>query len=697
MLTRHCIVTPQFPGITRNGGLGTHCYYLAQFLEKRGDHTTLLYTQPDLGGLARARLPFHLNFVWTEELPPIPCLYTTWFLQASARCYEWLKNQHFDFIHFQDWLGNGFRSVQAKRTGQAFAETTLTCMLNGPSLWTRQGMKVDPYSTRDDMLMDYIEAYTARHCDQLLSPSRYALDWARDHWKIDHPRPHLLPYLFQAPFREKAEPGEIQHLIFFGRLETRKGLELFLDALLLLDRQGAPRRQVSFVGSRAPLRGVDSGAYIDRFFHDHLPGWSYRILDQFDHAEALDFLRASPHKLVVIPSLSETLCYTVLECMECNFNFIAARAGGIPELLEESDRLFDPTAAALAHKLAQAFSGPPLQHRARWSAAATEKKWSAFFEATTPARTAAPPGRPPPRLPLVSVCVPHYNGYPLLEQTLVALHQQTYPNFEVFVRDDASTDPVSQEEFARLAASFGKMGWSFTRNEVNRGPGFTRNRMAEMAAGEYLLFVDADNVPGRQMIERMVTGALAANLDATGCIMKTVLMDKPLHSHQAVHNTWMPVGPALPVIFFGNLVGETNTLFRASVFWKIGGFPEDANYGNEDWELLIRLILAGFAFDIVPEFLFLYRIRESSNVRVTPSIHNRLRAWRPLFDHLPPEKQFLATSLFVWEWRIEENNHPQAPPIPRELVGYQSSFFYRLHRFFRHPKKTLAPFFQRRR
>ena len=695
MPPRHCLVTPQFPGLTRNGGLGTHCYYLAQFLEKLGCPATLLFTGT-LEASTPVRLPFQLDFVWAEKLPVIPCLHTTYFLHNSARCYEWLKTQAFDFIHFQDWLGDGFRSVQGKRLGQAFAQTTLTCMLNGSSLWCRQGMKAEPFRTRDDMLLDYCESYVARHCDQLLGPSRYSLEWARDNWQINHSRSHVLPYLFHAPFREKDPGPEIETLVFFGRLETRKGLEIFLEALRILKQSGTPPRRILFLGRLASVRGSDSRPFIEAFFREHLRRWRYEIQDTLDHAEALDLLRRTPRKLVVIPSLSETLCFTVLECIECHFPFIASRVGGIPELMEETDRLFEPNGLALAEKLRQAFDGKLSPLRPLWSAESTEKKWAAFLQAAHP--VPAPPAPAlPARFPLVSVCIPHYNGAELLEETLAALQQQTYPNLEILVRDDASSNPDAVRDFARLGEQFGRLGWSFTRHEVNRGPGFVRNRLAEMASGEYLLFVDADNIPNRDMVERMVVGALAADLDATGCVMKTVLMDPASQPRQDIHSTWMPVGPALPTVFFGNLVGETNTLFRTSVFRQIGGFAEDPNYGNEDWELLIRLVLLGYAFDIVPEFLLLYRIRSVSNVRTTPSIHNRLRAWRPLFDHLPPEKRFLATSLFIWEWRIEENNNPQAVPLPRELLRYQSSFLFKLHRFLRHPKKALTEFFRRER
>ncbi|MFJ3214813.1 glycosyltransferase family 2 protein [Kitasatospora sp. NPDC086801] len=87
-------------------------------------------------------------------------------------------------------------------------------------------------------------------------------------------------------------------------------------------------------------------------------------------------------------------------------------------------------------------------------------------------------------LPLVSVVIPLYNDARTLPACLAAVAAQTYPNLEIVVVDDASTDgsaEVAERHPCRLV-----------RQERNAGPAETRNRGALEARGEILFFLDAD-------------------------------------------------------------------------------------------------------------------------------------------------------------------------------------------------------------
>ncbi|MEU3569075.1 glycosyltransferase family A protein, partial [Kitasatospora sp. NPDC036755] len=87
-------------------------------------------------------------------------------------------------------------------------------------------------------------------------------------------------------------------------------------------------------------------------------------------------------------------------------------------------------------------------------------------------------------LPLVSVVIPLYNDARTLPACLEAVTAQTYPNLEIVVVDDASTD-----ESARIAE---KYPCRLVRQERNSGPAETRNRGAREALGEIVFFLDAD-------------------------------------------------------------------------------------------------------------------------------------------------------------------------------------------------------------
>ena len=102
----------------------------------------------------------------------------------------------------------------------------------------------------------------------------------------------------------------------------------------------------------------------------------------------------------------------------------------------------------------------------------------------------------PARSPRISICVAYYNHGPYLEAALQSLANQDYPNMEVVVCDDGSTDVASRADFDRCAAMFDSRFHSrfhFFRH-ANQGPSVTRNACAERAGGQYLMFFDADNL-----------------------------------------------------------------------------------------------------------------------------------------------------------------------------------------------------------
>ena len=88
--------------------------------------------------------------------------------------------------------------------------------------------------------------------------------------------------------------------------------------------------------------------------------------------------------------------------------------------------------------------------------------------------------------PLVSVVVPVYNGEAFLRETLDSVFAQDYDPIEVIVVDDGSTDGS-----ARIAQSYSEVRYHW---QENAGPAAARNRGIEVAQGEFVAFVDSDDI-----------------------------------------------------------------------------------------------------------------------------------------------------------------------------------------------------------
>lgn len=103
----------------------------------------------------------------------------------------------------------------------------------------------------------------------------------------------------------------------------------------------------------------------------------------------------------------------------------------------------------------------------------------------------------------ITLVVPIYNEAPYLERCLESIRRQTVPFNEVILVDDGSTDG-SQD----IASKYGLLhGWQVITHEENMGVSASRNDGIESTTGDYIAFLDSDDVLHPNAHERMVEGA----------------------------------------------------------------------------------------------------------------------------------------------------------------------------------------------
>lgn len=141
------------------------------------------------------------------------------------------------------------------------------------------------------------------------------------------------------------------------------------------------------------------------------------------------------------------------------------------------------------------------------------------------ARTADLAERVTPRseaMPLVSVGLPVYNGERFLSACLDSLVAQVYPNYEIIVSDNASTDATARicEEHARRDGRI-----RYVRADRNRGAAWNHNRVIELARGDFVKWCGADDVFHPSFL-RACVDALQARPDAVLAFPRTVVIDE---------------------------------------------------------------------------------------------------------------------------------------------------------------------------
>jgi len=195
----------------------------------------------------------------------------------------------------------------------------------------------------------------------------------------------------------------------------------------------------------------------------------------------------------------------------------------------------------------------------------------------------------------VSVVIPAYNAEPYLEDCLRSVLSQTHPVEEVLVVDDGSTDGTK-----RIVESFGSPVRLLEQKQG--GPARARNLAVSQARGEWIAFLDADDMWVPEKVQKQLD-ALAANPDAVFCY--TGLLALKLDGSR------VPVPPPA-LAHVDAMLSLTNVgippsavMLRRETLLQVGGFNE-IQRGCEDWDLWFRLRKLG-TFCEVPEALTVYR------------------------------------------------------------------------------------------
>lgn len=704
-----CIVTPELVGPRKNSGIGTHAFYLSRFLAALPDHevsvlltahVTVERAEDEPDWKEHFKEEHGINLVLIEEQEALyeeVGWFNQWFSLRSQAIFGWLRDKHFDICHFQDLNADGFVSMQARETGVAFQKCVFTVTVNGPNLWARQGMKHFADSPVDDALVNFCESYCLEKADMVVAPSEYALSWCRNTgWELTDEQ-RVCPYIIETlePAIPVGQPyAEVDEIIFFGRLETRKGIHIFLRAIKLLHAQGKLTgiKRLHFLGGHVHELEYDSRNYIFDYLTKEAPGLAFTIEGQMDHHACIDFLREHKDALVVVPSLSETLGYTVIESLELNLNLIATKAGAIPEIFEDGTRLCEPNANALTEMMAEALTGklPPAKMAysrekatAAWEGA--HKRCIELLDVKKEEMEIVPGD------PLISVCIPHHNYGAYLKEQLQSLKSQTYNSFEVIILDDGSSDKDSLTIFDQLEKDYtDDKRFKFIRQE-NTGLSEARNRLVREAKAEYIVFADADNLSESDMLAVFSRAIQISEADCVTCHMAKFRIDEESGERKSL-DTYTPLGACVEAGPYCDPFGDANFIIRKDVFEKLGGFRHVPNTASEDWEFLAKLCLEGYKLEVVPLPLFNYREHGESNMRQTPYYDTRMRVIQPYMDRLPDpwQKRILYNTIGASELLMAQKRVGIPDKPSQELIMDHRKYIKELEAFIKVSQNDLG-------
>lgn len=221
---------------------------------------------------------------------------------------------------------------------------------------------------------------------------------------------------------------------------------------------------------------------------------------------------------------------------------------------------------------------------------------------------------------LVSVVIPTYNSADYLPETLASVFGQTYPDLEVIVVDDGSTDQTGE-----VIRSLGR-GIRYISQENWGGPSRPRNVALAAAQGEFVAFFDSDDLMLPEKISKSMA-VLRANPDVTvvftnfrvidegGEVIRSDFLEeyRSFKAHLSEDATGcrgiLSGKQAYTELLKANFVGTSSVVCRRQALAQVGPFDETM-LNADDVDMWRRLAYAGFTFAYIDEELHSYRRRK---------------------------------------------------------------------------------------
>ena len=211
-------------------------------------------------------------------------------------------------------------------------------------------------------------------------------------------------------------------------------------------------------------------------------------------------------------------------------------------------------------------------------------------------------------MPKISVIIPTYNREDYISETIQSVLNQTYKDFEIIVIDDGSTDNTKK----RLEPYLSKIKLIEQRNHERA---VSRNKGVKNSSGEYIAFLDSDDLWAKDKLEKQVE--VLDNKRDTILVYGQCLRvnEKSKKIKTAKRQTKGYSGFVFEKLLFRNFIISPTPLIRRQDFEKTSGF-ETKYIPYEDWEYWIRFSLLG-KFHFLQDPLAYYRIHPQQSVKLT--------------------------------------------------------------------------------
>ena len=246
--------------------------------------------------------------------------------------------------------------------------------------------------------------------------------------------------------------------------------------------------------------------------------------------------------------------------------------------------------------------------------------------------------------PLISIVIPAFNAAGVIAETLASARLQTFKDFEAIIVDDGSTDDTAAvaRRFCEADPRF------FLIQQANQGVSAARNAAIRQSRGEWIAFLDADDV--------WLPEKLARQMELSRADPRADFLFTNLHFWDGQRDLYptfhagqpLPEGDIARSLIAHDAYGTSTVMVRREALFAVGLFDPAVDY-SQDWDLWLRLGDRGLWARGVREPLVRYRRWPGS--RMT----NRLR--------------MADGNVQILELNLRATRHPEFRPLYRRKLA----------------------------
>ncbi|MEH2138370.1 glycosyltransferase [Nostoc sp.] len=641
------LVSNEFEGFSQNGGIGTYYTTLSQKLKSDGWYVILLLCQTETDFQGEPSFADVDCVFSTHEIKQVLNLQLIHHQILSTTQQDAISNS-FDYesfcclfftqaaiaslpdavlyVEFPDIWGFGYRTIQAKKTGLLGDSCLIGVTTHGCFEWLREVNSQYAIQQPQWFWQAYhYEQFSYENADITYFPSHFLKSKLESYgWKTSQAKhlPYFVPTTHQHEKSERFPKSSNRNVdkipvVFFSRLEERKGLCTFVEAIKLLNPVVVDKIQVIFMGKIIPLqssqlKNLDSQQYIEQKIDSNL---AYKLIPSLSSKEAIKFISELNYPIVCLTSIQENFPNTALEMGQLPVSLVVSDTGGFREtlsLIERSDcvRYFHPansySLAQTITKAINAYPENPLIPQEEFLEQVNQHLLNQRLEYMSQAFINGAPKEP--KTPKVTIAIVCWHPVNTILECLESLAVQTYNNFDVIIGYRESNDEYLQEIITSSQTKF--PDYKYLNLDVNWSLGESYNYLVELAVGEYVLQLAVEHIALPDMLEKLVTAAIASDADVVVCPQITLENDGELKAMPAAVNYAFIDGCLLKLLEF-NHNQDISALFSLKLLQEFR-YSLERGLLALNWHILAAAIATGKEIAYYPYPLYITKNSSST-------------------------------------------------------------------------------------